>query len=98
MRDKLSDKLKSMIKSLEEMTDILNKSVDTNDHVSRVNLFKRIEDGILDNIHNADNHQLNHILNSYQFRYYTDFNKNKELLKREINKRLRSYKLNKLLN
>lgn len=98
MRDNLSDKLKSMIKSLEEMTDILNKSVDTNEHVSRVNLSKRIEDGILDNIHNADNHQLNHILNSYQFRYYTDFNKNKELLKREINKRLRSYKLNKLLN
>lgn len=29
MRDNLSDKLKSMIKSLEEMTDILNKSVDT---------------------------------------------------------------------
>lgn len=97
MKDNLSDKLKSMIKSLEEMTDILNKSVDTNEHVSRVNLSKRIEDGILDNIHNADNHQLNHILNSYQFRYYTDFNKNKELLKSEITKRLRDNKLNKIL-
>ena len=37
------------------------------------------------------------MMNSYRFKYYTEFNTDKELLRKEIQKRLRDNKLNNLL-
>lgn len=104
--NELELKLTSMVETLDEMTKILNKSlgvpenyfgsVNKAEQLSMVMLYKTIEDGILDKIKDANQHQLNHILNSYRFRYYTEFNTDKELLKNEIQKRLRDNKLKNL--
>ncbi len=59
--------------------------------------LKKIEDGLLDNIHNANESQLNHMISNYRFRYYTDYNIDKDLLKSEITKRLRDNKLKQLI-
>lgn len=88
----MENELESMIETLQEMQDVWSK-----ESVDMTILYKNIEDGILDNIQNANNKQLNHIINDYRFRYYTDFNTDKELLRSEITKRLRDIKLNKIL-
>ena len=95
--NEINNKLESMIKTLEEMTEVLDKSVSSKEHVSSIMLSKKIEDGLLDNIHNANESQLDHIISNYRFRYYTDYNTDKDLLKSEIVKRLRDIKLNKIL-
>jgi hypothetical protein len=97
MINKFNNKLESMIKTLEEMTEVLDKSVSSKEHVSSIMLSKKIEDGLLDNIHNANESQLDHMISNYRFRYYTDYNTDKDLLKSEIVKRLRDIKLNKIL-
>lgn len=97
MENELEVRLESMIDSLQEIQDVLSKSQSNRESVDMTILYKNIEDGILDNIQNANNKQLNHIINDYKFRYYTDFNTNKELLRSEITKRLRDIKLNKIL-
>jgi 3-dehydroquinate dehydratase len=94
--NELTKKLESIIETLEEMESVLNKSNSNRESVSMSILFKNIEDGILDNIHNANNKQLNHIIHNYTFRYYTEYNTDKDLLKSEINKRTRDIKLNDL--
>lgn len=88
----MENELESMIETLQEMQDVWSK-----ESVDMTILYKNIEDGILDNIQNANNKQLNHIINDYRFRYYTDFNTDKELLRSEITKRLRDIKLNRIL-
>lgn len=97
MKNELEFRLESMIDSLQEIQDVLSKSQSNRESVDMTILYKNIEDGILDNIQNANNKQLNHIINDYKFRYYTDFNTDKELLSSEITKRLRDIKLNKIL-
>jgi 3-dehydroquinate dehydratase len=97
MENELEVRLESMIETLQEMQDVLSKSQSNRESVDMTILYKNIEDGILDNIQNANNKQLNHIINDYRFRYYTDFNTDKELLRSEITKRLRDIKLNKIL-
>jgi 3-dehydroquinate dehydratase len=97
MENELEVRLESMIETLQEIQDVLSKSQSNRESVDMTILYKNIEDGILDNIQNANNKQLNHIINDYRFRYYTDFNTDKELLRSEITKRLRDIKLNKIL-
>jgi len=92
----LESKLSSMIESLDELTKVLNKSKSNREDVSMTMLYKNIEDGILDKIHDANQHQLNMMMNSYRFKYYTEFNTDKELLRNEIQKRLRDKKLKEL--
>jgi 3-dehydroquinate dehydratase len=94
--NELESKLSSMIESLDELTKVLNKSKSNKEDVSMTVLYKKIEDGILDKIHNANQHQLNMMMNSYRFKYYTEFNTDKELLRNEIQKRLRDKKLKEL--
>jgi hypothetical protein len=96
--NELESKLTSMIESLDELSKVLNKSKSNKEDVSMTMLYKNIEDGILDKIHDANEHQLNHMMNSYRFRFYTDFNTDKELLRNEVQKRLRQNKLEKILN
>ena len=94
--DELESKLSSMIESLDELTKVLNKSKSNREDVSMTMLYKNIEDGILGKIHDANQHQLNMMMNSYRFKYYTEFNTDKELLRNEIQKRLRDKKLKEL--
>lgn len=94
--NELESKLSSMIESLDELTKVLNKSKSNKEDVSMTVLYKKIEDGILDKIHDANQHQLNMMMNSYRFKYYTEFNTDKELLRNEIQKRLRDNKLKEL--
>jgi 3-dehydroquinate dehydratase len=96
--NELELKLEYMISSLEELSNVLNKSISNSEDVSKTMLSKNIEDGILDNIQFANKHQLNHIINSYCFRFYTEFNTDKELLKREITRRIRDNNLEKILS
>jgi len=94
----LESKLSSMIESLEELNKVLSKSKSNREDLSMTMLYKNIEDGILDKIHDANQHQLNVMMNSYRFKYYAEFNTDKELLRNEIQKRLRENKLEKLLS
>ena len=95
--NKLEAHLSSMIETLDEMTNILNRSQQSKEDVSMTMLYKNIEDGIFDSIHNANQGQLNYMMNSYRFRFYTEFNSDKEMLKREITRRLRDSKLKDLV-
>lgn len=100
VKDVIED-LKSCIKTLENMTDILNKSngnhsVSKGDYL-KAEINKKIEDGILDSIHNANNYQLNVLLNNgYRFSYYTELN-DMSKLKNEIQSRIRNNKLEQIL-
>ena len=92
----LFEGLENLADKLEEMKEIIKKS-HKGDYL-RVDLDKKIEDGILDKIHNANKHQLNIILNGgYKFRFYTELN-DKQNLRNEVQKRLRDNKLNSLIN
>lgn len=59
---------------------------------------KGVEDGILDNMINADEKQFNTIMAAYKFRYYREFNTDKEALRNEVTRRIREKKLNKLID
>lgn len=97
MKNELELRLESMIDSLQEMQDVLSKSQSNRESVDMTILYKNIEDGILDTMQNANKKQLNHIINDYRFRYYTEFNTDKDLLRSEITKRIRDIKLNRIL-
>lgn len=56
--------------------------------------FKNVEEGIIKNLHKANRDQLRTILNSYKFRYYHEFNKDKSLIVKE----LRENRLKEILN
>lgn len=93
----IEDRLRSIVSSLDDLNDILVKSKSNNDNISDTMLFKNIEDGILNSIDNANNKQLNYIMDGYRFKFYTEYNKDKELLRSRINGVLREKKLNKVL-
>lgn len=97
MENELTTRLNSMINTLEEMHDILSKSGKTNQSIDMTLFYKNIEDGILDKIDCANTGQLSHIMNSYRFRYYTEYNTDKDLLKAEITRRIRDKRLNKII-
>jgi len=59
-------------------------------------LWKRIEDGILDNLHNANPSQLRR-LNTYSFKFYSELN-NSDKLESLIKSKLREHRLKKLLD
>lgn len=91
----LEDKLKGLIDTVQEMNTILTKSREIGETTAMTILYKNIEDGIFNKIQNANEYQLKKIM-SYNFRYYKEYNTDKEALSREIKKRIREDKLNKL--
>jgi len=96
VKDLVKD-LENCIHTLENMNSILKGSKSSGRSYLETEVYKKIEDNILDSIHNANKHQLNVILNGgYKFRFYTELNNN-ETLKNEIQKRLRDNKLKELL-
>ena len=94
----------------ESLVNDLESSIKTIEHIMLINkrrngrsfleaeTFKKVEDGILDNIHKANAHQLEVLLSGrgYKFQFYHELN-NKELLKAEITNRLRENKLKEIL-
>ena len=89
MNEELELHLENIIQNMKEMTDIL---------VGDTRFYKGVEDGILDNMINADEKQFNTIMTAYKFRYYREFNTDKELLRNEVTRRIREKKLNKLID
>jgi len=87
-----------IINKIKELKDLAERSNKSGRDTSTLFIHKGIEDGILDNIHNASKEQLVRFLRDYRFSYYTEYNDNKQLLQSEINKRLRDNKLKKILN
>lgn len=94
MKD-LVKRLESLSSEMEELNDILSRG-GTNRFTESL-VYKKVEDGILNKIHTANDHQLTMMMNSYKFRYYTEYN-NKEVLRAEIQKRIREHKLKEILN
>lgn len=99
MKDKLkssslSSTLKSLVDQLGELNDIHQKSIESGRGSADTMVHKAMEDGILDNIHNATNVQINK-LKTYKFKYYSELNDDDVLLA-EIRKRLRDRKLEEL--
>jgi len=89
--------LETCIETLKNITEITNKTKSTGRSFFETETFKKVEDGILDSIHRANNHQLSVLLNGgYKFKYYIELN-DPENRKSEIQKRLRDNKLNELL-
>lgn len=87
--------LETCVKTLENIMEITKRKGSRS--YSECETFKKIEDGILDSIHNANTHQLNVILNGgYKFRYYTELNK-KETIQSEVQRRIRESRLNQIL-
>lgn len=88
--------LKDLIIKLENMTSFQKR---VNSQFRGDNLMAtyqmKVEDGILDNIHNANNHQLNTIMNGYKWKYYVEYN-DTDLLANEVRRRIRTKKLEKL--
>ena len=101
MKDKfesssLSSTLKSLVDRLGELNDIQQKSIESGRGSADTMVNKAVEDGILDKIYDADQNQLNYILTQYYFRYYTEYNKDRSLLRKEVQRRLRDKKLEDL--
>jgi hypothetical protein len=97
INEELEVHLENIIVNLQEMTDILNRSSYHRESVGDTRFYKGVEDGILDNMINADEKQFNTIMTAYKFRYYREFNTDKELLRSEVTRRIREKKLNRLI-
>lgn len=95
--EELEQKLKSMLDTVVEMKDILIKSKEIHEDVPMTTFYKKMEDGILDKMIDANEYQTNYMMNSYKFRYYTAFNRDKDLLKRVITEKIRGSRLEELL-
>ena len=101
MKDKLkssslSSTLKSLVDQLSDLNDIQQRSIETGRGSADTMVHKAMEDGILDKIYDANTNQLTFILESYRFQYYTEYNKDRGLLRREVQRRLRDKKLEDL--
>ena len=96
VKDLVKD-LESCVETLEKMSEILILSSKSGRSFVEMEVFKKVEDGILDSIHKANNHQLNVLLNGgYKFKYYYELN-DVEKRKNEVQRRIRESKLNEIL-
>lgn len=87
------EKLQKLEKDILDLQDFAIRSKNFNSAIEAT-AFKNIEDGIIKNLHKANKHQMHIMLNSYKFRYYTEFNDDKNLIIKE----LRENKLNGILD
>lgn len=92
----IEQSLKNVISKLETLRCEYEKNEILSGRYSILN--KKIEDGILDNMINANDRQYNNIIDNHMFKYYTNFNSDREALKNEVIKRKRDIKLNSILS
>lgn len=90
MNDELKQQIYLLEDSIKKMKDLLLIKTD-----GKLYINKKIEDGILDNLHQASDIQLKK-LHNYNWRFYNDLN-NSDNLKNEIKYRLRLAKIDSLL-
>ncbi len=93
----MADIIKELNKLIDSMTDLTEVQIKTRskglNDIREALLLKKIEDGILNKLHTANELQLK-MMKSYNFRYYTEFNSNPELLVAIV----RSNKLKELID
>jgi hypothetical protein len=87
------ERLEKLQKDILDLQDFTIRSKNFSSNVEAA-AFKNIEEGIIKNLHKANRDQLRTILNSYRFRYYHEFNKDKSLIVKE----LRENRLKEILN
>lgn len=95
MTDDLKDALDKLCNSLDEFEltlILLDKYKDLN-IVSKKLLYKKVEDGILSNLHNAQIYQLDELRKGSWFFNYYDFNDIKPILDIAYNNAIRREKL-----
>ena len=95
--DDLTIELERLINKCKDMTLVLKKSEGNQQSIGINQFYKECEDGIFNNIDSADDYQLKRMM-SYHFKFYTEFNTDKVLLKNKIKESVRDLKLKKLLN
>jgi thermostable 8-oxoguanine DNA glycosylase len=89
MKD-IIEKLEKLQKDVVDLQDFAIRSKNFSSNIEAA-AFKNIEEGIVKNLHKANKEQLRVMLNSWKFRYYTEFNKDKSLIVKELrNNRLKS--------
>ena len=90
------ESLSKLSKQLEETIEITKRAnKNFGGDYFQAELRKKIEDGILDNIHNATSDQLSRLARNYRFMYYYEYNDDDVFLS-EIKKKLRDKKLEDL--
>ena len=95
--------MRDVIESLSKLSKQLDESLEITKRANKnfggdyfqAELRKKIEDGILDNIHNATSDQLIRMWRNYRFMYYYEYNDSDVFLS-EIKRRLRDKKLEDL--
>jgi hypothetical protein len=87
------ERLEKLQKDILDLKDFAIRSKNFSSNIE-AGVFKNVEDGIIKNLHKANRDQLHTILNTYKFRYYYEFNKDKSLIVRE----LRENRLKNILN
>jgi hypothetical protein len=95
--------MKDVIESLSNLSKQLEETIEIKKRSNRsfggdyfqAELRKKIEDGILNNIHNATSDQLTRLERDYRFMYYYEYNDSDVFLS-EIKRRLRDKKLEDL--
>lgn len=93
--EELLNKLNATVSQMEEDLEILRRGGVDNYTTKKV--FKKVEDGMLDRIHTANEQQMRVLMSGgYKFQYYGEFN-NRETLRKEIKRRLRLKQISELL-
>jgi len=77
------NRLEKLQKDILELQDFAIRAKNFSSNIEAAT-FKNIEEGIINNLHKANRHQLHTILNAYKFRYYHKFNKDKNLIVKEL--------------
>lgn len=77
------NRLEKLQKDILELQDFAVRSKNFASNIEAAT-FKNIEEGIIENLHKANKYQLHMILNNYRFRYYTELNKDKNLIIKEL--------------
>ena len=94
--DNILNKLSKLISKFEDISEIQKRSNSFSGDFLMTEFYKKSEDGILENIHNATSHQIDRMY-SYNWKFYTQYN-DKTVLKSEILMRVRESKIKKLCN
>lgn len=91
----LKDSLRRAADRMSEMLDIVKRSKHTGRDEFFMETHKRIEDGILDNIHTASEEQIWLLVRYRKWVYYYEY-EDSNLLENEIKARLRNNKLKEI--
>ena len=87
--------LEELVIKMNDLIELRKRAKQFSGDMMLVTFHKNSEDGLLNNIQNANTKQLSTIINAFRWKYYTEYN-DKEVLVPEINRRIRLSKLEKL--